>query len=810
MKFKNCALLLITIVSFLGACLLFFVQPFTARLFLPLAGGSPSLWNSCMLFFQTLLLLGYTFSHLCTTFLHPRRQLLAAFVVLVLPFFFFPILLPSNPPPTIQDPTLWFLLSLFSTVGTPFFALAIVSPLLQKWLSITNLPGSKDPYFLYAASNIGSLIGLLSYPLLIEPLFGVSEQSWIFSLGYKIFFLGIIIAGFLCTYIFRTSSEAASVDAVSDKGLPQEIFPAQLSEVASLKRDSSESVSPVVPSVILLSSETLPTVASLPAEPSLSDVSSGKTDFPSAIKWIALAFIPSSLSMGVTHHISTEIAAIPLFWTIPLALYLITYILAFSPRAKINLEYLSRALALLLTFLGFTFLRMVNEPIILILPLHLLTFFFSALLCHRTLANLRPPSNRITTFYLLIAVGGACGGIFNTLVSPLLFNSILEYPLVLALVCWVFSESLKPGKIKENGNKKNSGFRVKKSSWPLAIPALLAVWMPGITLFLGNREFMDPLLMFMRDIIPSIAAYLVSFSRPAYAFSILVLYVFSTVIPSAHGKLIWAERTFFGVHRVTISHDEKFVQLVHGTTIHGIQARNSMFSGQPSAYFHPSGPIGQVFQFLRKKANDGKIPEVGIIGLGAGSIAAYGKKGERFSFFEIDPAVIRIAQNPKFFTFVHDSQAEIRFVVGDGRRSVQNEPVGNFNLFILDAFSSDSVPMHLLTHEAFTLYLDRIKNHGLLVFHISNKYLSMESVLSATLKDLGLFSLIQEDINIDEMQEAQGKAISTWLIAARNEEDLGSLVNDKRWRKPKIKPGQTPWTDDKGTLLDALELAWLR
>lgn len=724
--------LLVAIVIFVGSALLFVIQPFTARLFFPLAGGSPSLWNACMVFFQLLLLLGYTFTHSITNKLKLKHQVILVAILLVLPFIFLPITAPETGPPHDIDPTFWFLIALATTVGAPFLLLSTSSPLLQRWYSSTQIDRAKDPYFLYAASNSGSLVGLLGYPLFIEPLLDLNVQSAWFSRSYAVFAAGIIVSGAIC-YALRK------------------------------------------PEVAQVTTDTQPEKPAIP--------------ITRYFHWILLAFIPSSLSLGVTHHLSTEIASIPLLWALPLSIYLITYILAFSQRFTVKTATMSKSLALITAMIAFAMLRHANEPILIVIGLHLALLFIAGLFCHKLLSDSRPDTGNLTLFYLMLAIGGSLGGIFNALVAPFLFNSILEYPLIIALACWMRID----GKTGLKGVKKLLSY---------AAPVLVLLWMLAVRHFLGDRDSYDMAQLLLRDTLPLVFALYFYAAPRTYAASILVILLMANFYPSAHGRIIHSQRTFFGVHRVTISPDERFVQLIHGTTIHGLQNRDPNKRMLSTSYFHPSGPVGQVFEAIHERATP--IREVGILGLGAGSIAAFGREGERFTYFEIDPAVMEIALNPKLFTFMADSKAELRTVLGDGRKTLELEPDGMLDLLVMDAFSSDSAPVHLLTKEAFTLYLSKLKPDGILALNISNRYLTMESVVAANLNDLGMIVLHQEDELITDEQREEGKAVSFWIAAARNREALGSLATNPYWIKMAPDASAPRWTDQRVTLLDML------
>lgn len=737
-------MILIGLVIFIGSALLFVIQPFAARLFLPAAGGSPAIWNTCMLFFQMLLLSGYALTHILTGYLSMKRQIIVFCLLAFIPLFLLPPIAPASGPPAGENPTIWLIVFLAASVGIPFLILSMSAPILQKWLAASKLSGASDPYFLYSASNMGSLIGLLGYPFIVEPFSGLSDQGRYFKIAYICYCVGIFLAGFLCAKYSASDSETSKAGSLLARQEPAsaDMFESHTSGIKCRK----------------------------------------------ALGWVLLAFIPSSLTLGVTHHLSSEIAAIPLLWAVPLAVYLTTFIIAFSSKLLQTALKVAANYGIIVPILLFAFLRQSNEPIILVILIHLSALFLGALLCHTLLASSRPDPAHLTIFYLLVAVGGALGGIFNALIAPICFDSIMEYPLVLSITCFLLPQD-KPWN------------RYTK----IGLPIILLFWMIGVRLILGDRDCYDILSLIFRDVIPPAFAYFVSGNSTVYALSALIISIFACVFPSSYGMTLHAERTFFGVHRVTLSSDGNFRQLVHGTTIHGLQKITSLEKPAPTSYFHPTGPIGQVFSALRARSgSDGYIAKTGIIGLGAGSIAAYGESGEEMVFFEIDPAVIRIARNPEYFTFLKNSCAEINLVIGDGRKSLTEEPHASYDLLILDAFSSDSVPMHLLTCEAFNIYLDRLKSGGIIALHISNRYLSMEPVVTATLTNMGLTVFSQEDHNISESEASEGKSTSTWVVAAADIASVGDIRHDPRWIRAKNDRSGPNWSDDRATLLDML------
>jgi spermidine synthase len=398
----------------------------------------------------------------------------------------------------------------------------------------------------------------------------------------------------------------------------------------------------------------------------------------------------------------------------------------------------------------------------------------------------------------MIALGGSLGGIFNALIAPLAFDSILEYPLLIALACYIRIDA----KNNKDNKKKNSIFT------SVLVPLLFGLWMIILIKILGYSDSFDIPSLLLRDILPLFLLYYLSSSTRIFAGSILVILVLANFYPSAHGEIIHASRTFFGVHRVTISPNKKFIQLIHGKTVHGLQNIANESKNLPTSYYHPSGPVGQVFTAMRK--NKKQIKEVALIGLGVGSIAAFAKPGERFTFFEIDRAVIKIATNKQLFTFLSNSKAETRIIQGDGRVSIEQEPDKTYDILILDAFSSDSVPVHLLTTEAFNLYLNKLRPDGIMLLHVSSRYFSMQNVIAATLSatksNLKIF--YQEDEDINDEQRNEGKSVSAWMVAAQNQNVAGIteiLTKDRKWQQ--LKPdnhNKCIWTDERSSIFDVL------
>jgi SAM-dependent methyltransferase len=671
--------------SFVGAALLFLVEPLLAKLVLPYFGGSPMVWNTCTLFFQALLLASYLYVHVSTRRLGARRQPWAHLALLLLPLLVLPVALPADPgPPAGSDPALWLLRVLLVAVGLPFALLAATGPLLQRWFSWTGHARAHDPYFLYAASNAGSVLGLLGYPFLVEPLMGLSAQARWWSGAYVVFAALVASCGVLALRASRRLPRAAAVP------------------VGGVRTGSGD----------------------------------GSPTGRRRLSWVVLAFLPSSLMLGVTTHASTDIAPIPLFWTVPLAIYLATFVLAFGrssrrpPRGAAVVASLLAIVALLDAGSSWA------PPVWFSLLLGVATLAATGLAAHGRLAADRPAPERLTGFYLLVALGGALGGLLNGLLAPVLLDRLLEYPLVLCFVPLLLIGVVQVGS-------------------PRSLALRPVVWVSGL---------------------------------------LLVGTVVQGVLQPA---VLLRERTFYGSYRVSGS--DQVLRLSHGTTLHGWELRRGPHRGEPTAYYARSGPVGDVIAAYPASASSGRVA---VVGLGVGTLAAYGESGQRMDFYEIDPAVVRIARDSGLFSFLRRSKADVRIVVGDGRLSLQRVPDATYGLVVLDAFSSDAIPSHLLTTQALADYRRTLAPGGLLAVHITNRHLRLAPVLAAQARQLGMAGVVRTDPVVSEVQ-----ANSDWVVLARDEQDLQPLRDKGDWLSLAGPPVRA-WTDDYASLVRVVDLGW--
>jgi hypothetical protein len=816
-----------------SATLLFLVQPMVAKMILPLLGGSPAVWNTCMVVFQALLLLGYSYAHLISSWLSPRWQLGVHAVVLFLPLLVLPIALPADwTPPTADSPIPWLLALLGGTVGLPFAVVATSAPLMQKWYAHTGHPGARDPYFLYAASNLGSMAALLGYPLLVEPHFRLMEQSQWWAIGYGLL-LGLTL---LCAWqVWRR------------QGTAQPHLPA-------VNQTLSAAVNP---------------------------------GWSERLHWVALALVPSSLMLGVTNYLSTDIAAIPLLWVIPLGLYLLSFILAFGrlPQVVFKVAMFLMPLAILtLVFMGISGIR---PSILPMLSLHLLAFFVIALVCHVELAQCRPDPAYLTQFYLLMSLGGVLGGLLNALIAPLLFKTVAEYQLMLcaAYLLWP---------VNRLAESTALGRRVQRlAPWMLAVTALvatsvLAYMLGGFSLVRTGRTAMNLVLQLDHNglklehlsaaagvsgvwfvyglgaiLALAAAAYVfrrrqgllrrsvdvllpgllvvgstaliliwrtdywkilewevsaqvkegvakgVAFGLPAllclalwrrparFALGLGALLLSSMVYKALYSDVLLRDRSFFG--SLSVEQAGPWRKLYHGTTLHGQQSVLPNERREALTYYHRTGPIGQVFESY---VTPERKPAVAIVGLGTGTLATYAQPGQKFDFYEIDPAVLAIAWNPLLFTYLHDADARgvnLDVVLGDARLQLVHASERAYGLIVIDAFSSDSIPMHLITREALQLYLSKLDHGGVIAFHISNRYLDLQPVLTALAADANLFALAQGDEEDDQI----GKAGSQWVLLARRPRDYKPMAvhHEDKWTPLPRESDRRVWTDDFSNLV---------
>lgn len=749
---------------FLGSLLLFAIQPMVGKILLPSFGGTSAVWTTCMLFFQGLLLLGYGYAHFLSGRLGPRWQVKLHLALLALVTIFLPMQARAAVAPAADDnPSLWLLWQLGWMTGLPFLVVSSNAPLLQRWYSVAAGDQGKDPYFLYAFSNAGSLLALLAYPLLMERSMGLTAQSSVWTAGFALLAICFSACGW---FVFRGAAQGSAADV---------------------------SATTVV------------------SEPPLS--------WRQRWNYIGLAAIPSSLMLGVTTFVTTDAGSVPLLWVVPLGLYLLTFILGFARRQLLPHASMVRTLPHLVLLVALLLLINPANSAWRLVPAHLLTFFVVAMVCHGELARLRPGSQRLTEFFFLLSVGGVAGGLFNAVVAPLLFSNVLEYPLVLVLACLMHYQ---PGTVAVTGK---GWVAVARRVWR---PVLVATYLILVGRTLVSAELSNIVAVFYLGMVMGAGFFRLAPERQIRFVGGLATLLFAVGLYISERNVISIERGFFGVIKVKEDAKSGVRLLVHGTTVHGIQ----QLSGDPTtplSYYHWTGPVGDLFRHAQLPA----AARVAVIGLGAGSIASYATPGQQFDFFEIDPLVCQYASDPRMFAFLSQSAGKCRIELGDARirlkhqldqrlagkqqlpvRQVsrttgEREEPGNagekrYDLMVLDAFSSDAIPCHLMTREAFAIYLESLQSEGMLAVHISNRFLDLEPLCAALAADAGLQARIRFDLCETDADCPHGKKSSIYVVMSRNQEFLKRISASGEWRELNSRPDLQIWTDDYSSIFDVL------
>lgn len=732
----NRALVLVFSATLLiSAFLLFVIQPMFSKMILPLLGGTPQVWNTAMLFFQVCLLAGYAYAHLSARLLDIRVQSLVHLLLLGVFATILPFGIPESWYPQENDiPAIWQLSVMALVIGGPFFVLAGSAPLLQHWFAHTDHQDSGNPYFLYAASNIGSVGALIAYPLIIEPAFTLPDQSELWMQIYLIL-IALVLLSAVFSYLSHSRTEIVSAA-------------------------SQESI-----------------------------------DWKRRAKWLGLAFLPSSLMLGVTTYLTTDIASVPLLWVMPLALYISTFIIVFARRQIFSMSFILTAHLVFLVLILALSTTNIFLPIYLKLPLHLAAMFFSVLLCHKVLADDRPAAGNLTEFYMIMSLGGALGGIFNALIAPLIFVIPLEYGLVLALTALARPQL-----------KSRAPMMYEKVICGLALLTIIIIW--------ATRYFQPEYTQAVMGILlVCLLIFLIFLMDRKWLLAGAIIPAFLISLPgvvnvhSAESQVLHQSRNFFGVSRVVDYPESGIRRFLHGTTLHGIQSLDEDHRLEVLGYYTPESGLGNVVGFF-----DGQPApqQFGVLGLGAGVTACFDMPGRNFDFFEIDPAVVEIAKNPDLFTFLSDCGSPYEVYTGDGRLQLLDRPDNFYDLLAMDAFSSDSIPVHLLTIEALEIYLQKLKDDGAIVVHISNRYLDLEPVLARASAELGVPALIKAHMpsksdNGKESQEYGYAAFASVFVVLTENTSLLEALQNKGWRELQPKSWVSLWTDNYSNIVSIIK-----
>ncbi|MDE0422905.1 MAG: fused MFS/spermidine synthase [Gammaproteobacteria bacterium] len=704
--------------AFAGAAMLFWIQPLFAKMVLPVLGGSPAVWNTAMVFFQAALLAGYAYAHLLARLRHPFQVIIhfgcLGLAALALPFNASEAWVPD----AAYAPALWLLGLMAMVIGAPFFAVSATAPLTLRWFSRSRHPNASDPYFLYAASNVGSIVVLLAFPFVLEPALGVRTQASAWAFGFAV--LAACVVG--CGAIVWNGP--AGPGAAPTRRSPAPVARERLA-------------------------------------------------------WIAYSAVPSGLLLGVTGHISTDIASAPLLWVVPLVLYLLGFVNAFARRPLLRLGPAARGMAWALVLLAVVLPW--REPAVVFLPLHLLVFFIVAAACHLELARRRPSPEFLTEYFLCVSLGGLVGGAFVAILAPLMFDAILEYPLALVLAA-----ALLPG--------RSPGIKIADA---VIAAIILATIVGGATLFIW-LDWPQPVFV-VACVYGILGAFALSRQvRPVgFALCILAFVTAGLAQPWQDSDTVWRGRSFFGVYRVTDSVDPPMRSLMHGTTDHGGQS-SGPDGPRPTTYHTPASPVARTFAATQALTEHQRV---GIVGLGSGAMAYYRRESDRWRYFEIDPLVVWLAVESGYFQMIPRHDPDPTIIVGDARLTLAEEPDRSFDLLIMEAFSSDAIPTHLLTREAVALYLRKLADDGVLLLHISNRILDLEPVVAAVTTDLGCAAVIAR--SADPGRDADPTyAPSEWVAVAADRATLDILGAD--WSPLEPAGAEYVWRDDHASLVQVV------
>jgi hypothetical protein len=766
-------LIVFTFSMFLSAALLFVVEPMIGKMLMPLLGGTPAVWNTCLVFFQAILLAGYLYAHAVLRFFERRTQIAIHLALVASPLLvagLLPLHLPAGwEPPAESNPAGWVLLLLLVVVGLPFFALSATTSMMQRWFADSGVKDAHDPYFLYAASNAGSLIGLLAYPLLLEPLLRLHTQSRLWSFAYAVFVAFTAACAYLA-WRWRNHSR-------------------------SERRGAKEATATGVGEPI-----------------------AWKTRW----RWIALAFVPSSLMLGATSAITADVPAIPLFWVLPLAVYLISFVLVFARKPPISHRFLVERLPFLILGGLLPTVSQTSFSLSVLLLLYLTVLLGVALVFHGELARSRPAVGHLTEFYLCLSVGGVLGGIFNSLIAPQVFNTVMELPLVL-----IFAALIRPLNKQDSpkSSARSSAKWAMRKDWllPLALGICMAAVILGLARTGLKPGHVETTLVFGYSML-----WCLSFGKRRIRFTLGLVALFAaSSLYAPFGHLLLARRSFFGVYRVRNSPDGRFRLLFHGGIAHGTQSLDPDASCVPLSYYSRSGPAGAIFAAAQARMPHG---DWAVVGLGAGAMASYLQQGQTLTYYEIDPLVAQIAEDPRYFTYLERCAPATKIVLGDARLKLRDAPDSSYGLIALDAFSGDSIPMHLMTKEALALYRSKLAPGGIIAFHISNLYFDLAPTLGNLAQDAHMTALIANDTDVTAAERDAGKLPSIWVVMAREPGDpsspgvpsdlggpgdpsgpgdLDALTRDTsrsfRWQPLRGRPDARLWTDDYSNLLGVVK-----
>jgi hypothetical protein len=719
---------------FISAFLMFSVEPLFAKLASPKLGGTPAVWAISLCFFQATLLAGYCYAYALIRWCEWKTTVAIHATLLLVTLSVLPIALPSNlgDPPT-GDAYVWLFGVLAYGVGLPFFAVSGNAPLLQAWFARTSSQQATDPYFLYGASNAGSLLALIAYPTIIEPNLGLHLQTTVWSYGF----------GILCIMVFAAASWMLFQGGATAGSYREHMLTATRNVIRAADR---------------------------------------------AI-WIGLSALPSALMVAVTTYIATDVVSVPLLWVVPLALFLTTFIVVFRDRALIPIEPVSRALPIIFVAISLPYLGIK-------LWLALAAFVGAALICHRELYLRRPSASSLTEYYLCMSVGGSIGGLFSAILAPKLFVSAFEFTGLMIAVLFCQRNIIQSIRRHLSATQMVS----------LVIFAAIALCANAVAQsFGGERAGKDVIALV--TVAMAFVLWRLRHHPAQDAGLVLGIGLFAAMLPD-NQLAFHTERSFFGVVRVIDTSDGSVRWMQHGTTLHGSRRLRTadgtiVTEPAPASYYHPAGPLARSIGLARTIGGTGsaKALRIGVVGLGTGSLACYTRPGDTLTYFEIDPVIVHIAKDSQYFDFISHCRPDTNIIVGDARLTLAKYDSSRFNLLVLDAFSSDSVPNHLLTVEAIKLYFDRLEPDGLLAIHVSNRYLDLISPVIATARSIPGLRVATADF--PGVRGDPDAAPSRVVFASRDGNVLEGMSN---WTDTTldVKSDVSPWTDDYSDVLSAL------
>jgi hypothetical protein len=728
--------------TFLSAALLFTLQPLFAKMLTPLMGGTPAVWNTALVFYQGALLAGYLYAHIIATRFKPRTQLIVHTLVLLFGLVFLPIKVSGLVgAPDVSNPVGWTLAALALSLGGPIVAISATAPLIQAWRA--RLGDAVDPYRLYAASNLGSFLALAAFPFLIEPLIGAKVQAIVWTIGY------VILAVALVTAIWA-----------------------------------------------------VPASSQAPTETALS-----KTTWIDRAKWIFFAAPPSALLVAVTTHLSTDVASVPLIWIPPLALFLLTFIIAFSALGD-KMAELAAPLKFMMIFLLAAIMAGGIAQGLVGLAVHLVAFFVIVLCCHLELAARRPEPARLTEFYLWMSLGGVIGGAAAALLAPIIFNTVLEYQIALiaALAVGTWARADLKWAIPAVALAIAAAFLYKNlyevATW---LTAHIPVKQGGVA---DNQMWFEMLAVWRPEFAAAIFCSVMALAAMMAQRSTLLVAAIGgvalllPVLASDADDVKFRERSFFGVLEIEDSGvaPTGWRFLSHGTTLHGVMSLDPARNREPMSYYYKDTPIGLLYS--EATAAKPTTLRAGVIGMGMGSTTCYAKPGQNWKIFEIDDDVIKASMNPNLVGFINRCAPDITIIRGDARLKMQEQPKDWFDILLVDAFSSDAIPTHMITKEAIGMFMSKMAPDGVLIVHISNRYLDLGTIVSDAANDLG-FAAMEGNRDGDESNPNADTGVRA-VVIARNQARLARYVGNPTWTMIGPSAESHPWTDDHTDILRAI------